>query len=329
MIERRALLRALGLGFLGVPFPAVAQPAGRTYRIGFLGGASAAGYAPFVNAFVQGLQEHGYLAGKNVTIEYRWADGHYDRLSALAAELVRLKVDVIVTQGTPAAFAAKQATPTIPIGMAIVGNPVESGIVASYARPGGNVTGSSFFWGELNAKRLEFVKLVIPSLTRVAVLINPDNPAMASLLREMEERAQALKVGMLPVKVRQLDELEAALQAARKQVQVLAVVEDGLFLSADGRARIAELAVRNRLPSIGFREYCEAGGLLAYGVDFPDIWRQGAVLVDKILKGAKPADLPIQQATRFEFVVNMKTARALGLTLTPEVLARADQAIPE
>jgi ABC-type uncharacterized transport system substrate-binding protein len=327
MIERRALLRALGLSLLGVPFPAVAQPAGRTYRIGFLGGASAPGYASLVDAFLEGLRDRGYATGKNVTIEYRWADGHYDRLPALAAELVRLKVEVIVTQGTPAAFAAKQATPTIPIVMAIVGNPVESGIVASYARPGGNVTGSSFFWGELNAKRLEFVKLVIPSLTRVAVLINPDNPAMASLLLETEVRAQALNVGMLPVRVRQLDELEVALQAARKQVQALAVVEDGLFLPSGGR--IADLAVRNRLPSIGFREYCEAGGLLAYGVDFPYIWRQGAVLVDKIFKGAKPAELPIQQATRFEFVVNLKTARALGLTLTPEVLARADQVIPE
>jgi ABC-type uncharacterized transport system substrate-binding protein len=150
---------------------------------------------------------------------------------------------------------------------------------------------------------------------------------MASLLRETDVRAQALNVGMLPVRVRQLDELEVALQAARKQVQALAVVEDGLFLPSGGR--IADLAVRNRLPSIGFREYCEAGGLLAYGVDFPYIWRQGAVLVDKIFKGAKPAELPIQQATRFEFVVNLKTARALGLTLTPEVLARADQVIPE
>jgi putative ABC transport system substrate-binding protein len=282
-----------------------------------------------VDAFVKGLQEHGYLMGKNVTIEYRWADGHYDRLTALAAELVRLKVDVIVTQGTPAAFAAKKATPTIPIVMAIVGNPVESGLVASYGRPNANVTGSSFFWGELNAKRVELLKQIIPSLTHAAVLINPDNPAMASLLRETEERAHALKIGVLPVRVRRLHELPAALQTARKQVQALAVVEDGLFLSADGRARVAELALRNRLPSIGFREYCEAGGLLAYGVDFPYIWRQGAVLVDKILNGAKPADLPIQQATRFEFVVNMKTARALGFTLATEVLARADQVIPE
>ena len=327
MIGRRALLRAAGLGLVAVPIGAAGQPAGRSYRIGFLGGASAPGYEQLMAAFVGGLGDHGYVAGKNVTIEHRWADGQYDRLPALAAELVRLKVDVIVTQGTPAAFAAKKATSTIPVVMAIVGNPVESGVVASYARPGGNVTGSSFFWGELNAKRLEFVKQVTPGLTRAAVLINPDNPAMTSLLRETEERAQSLKVAILPVKVRRLEELDGALQAARKQVQALAVVEDGLFLP--NGARIADLAVKNRMPSIGFREFCEAGGLLAYGVDFPYIWRQGAVLVDKIFKGAKPADLPIQSATRFEFVVNLKTARGLGLTLAPEVLARADQVIAE
>jgi ABC-type uncharacterized transport system substrate-binding protein len=327
MIGRRALIRTAGLGLLAVPLRSAGQPAGRTYRIGFLGGGSPAGYAVLVDAFVQGLRDNGYQPGKNLVIDFRWADGRYERLPGLAAELVRLKVEVIVTQGTPAAFAAKRATSTIPIVMAIVGNPVESGIVASYARPGGNVTGSSFFWGELNAKRIELVKLVTPGLTRAAVLINPDNPAMAAVLREMQERARALKVVVQPVNVRRLEELETALQTARKQAQALAVLEDGLFLP--NGERIADLAVRNRMPSIGPREFCEAGGLLAYGVDFPFIWRQGALLVDKIFKGAKPADLPIQSATRFEFVVNLKTARALGLTLPPEVLARADQVISE
>ncbi len=327
MIGRRALIRAAGLGLLAVPLRAAGQPAGRTYRIGFVGGGSAPGYAALVDAFVQGLRDHGYVPGKNLMIEFRWAAGRYDRLPGLAAELVRLKVDVIVTQGTPAAFAAKRATSTIPIVMAIVGNPVESGIVASYSRPGGNVTGSSFFWGELNAKRIELVKLVVPGLTRAAVLVNPDNPAMAALLRETQERAQALKVVVQPLNVRRLEELETALETARKQAQALAVVEDGLFLP--NGERIADLAIKNRMPSIGPREFCEAGGLLAYGVDFPFIWRQGAVLVDKIFKGAKPADLPIQSATRFEFVVNLKTARALGLPLPSEVLARADQVISE
>jgi putative ABC transport system substrate-binding protein len=209
--------------------------------------------------------------------------------------------------------------------MAIVGNPVESGVVASYARPGGNITGSSFFWGELNAKRLELMKTLLPDLARAGVLVNPDNPAMASLLRDMEERAQALKVRLQPVELRRLEDLDAVFQLARKQAEALTVPEDGLFLANAGR--LAEHASKNRLPSIGFREYCEGGGLLAYGVDFPHIWRQAGVLVDKILKGAKPADLPIQQATRFELVLNARTAKALALTIPQELLARMDQVI--
>jgi putative ABC transport system substrate-binding protein len=324
MIGRRTFVAA-GLALLARPHAVAAQPAGGTYRIGFLGGASAQGYTTLVEALVLGLRDHGYVTGKNIAIEYRWADGKYGRLPALAAELVRLKVDVIITQGTPAAFAAKRATPTIPIVMAIVGNPVESGVVASYARPGGNITGSSFFWGELNAKRLELMKTLLPDLARAGVLINPDNPAMTSLLRDMEERAQALKVRLQPVELRRLEDLDAVFQLARKQAEALTVPEDGLFLANAGR--LAEHASKNRLPSIGFREYCEGGGLLAYGVDFPHIWRQAGVLVDKILKGAKPADLPIQQATRFELVLNARTAKALALTIPQELLARMDQVI--
>ncbi|MGH7359920.1 MAG: ABC transporter substrate-binding protein, partial [Candidatus Rokuibacteriota bacterium] len=277
-IGRRALLSTGGLAFLATARRARAQAAG-TRRIGFLGGASAAGYAPLVEALVLGLRDHGYVAGKNITIEYRWADGKYDRLAGLAAELVGQKVDLIVTQGTPAALAAKKATPTIPIVMAIVGNPVESGIVASYPRPGGNVTGSSFFWDELNAKRVELLKMAVPGLVRAGVLINPDNPAMASVLRAMEERAQALKVRLQTLKVRRLDELDAVFQFAQKQTEGLTVLEDGLFLANPGA--MADLATKHRMPSIGFEEYGEAGGLLAYGVDFPHIWRQSGVLVDK------------------------------------------------
>ncbi len=209
--------------------------------------------------------------------------------------------------------------------MAIVGNPVESGIVASYARPGGNITGSSFFWDELCAKRLELLKAAIPGLSRAGVLINSDNPAMASVLRAMRERAQALKVQLQEPGVRRLDELDAAFQLAQKQTEGLVLIEDGLFLANAGR--LADLATKHRMPSIGFEEYGEAGGLLAYGVDLPHIWRQSAVLVDKIFKGAKPAELPIQQATQFRLVVNLKTAKALGLTLPPDVLARADRVI--
>jgi putative ABC transport system substrate-binding protein len=325
VIERRALLRAAGLAVLAAPRVSRAQAPGKARVIGFLGGATASGYAPLVEAFRLGLRDHGYVEGGSVRIEYRWADGDYDRLPVLADELVRLKVDVIVTQGTPAAVAAKGATKTIPIVMAIVGNPVESGVVASYSRPGGNVTGSSFFWGDLNAKRLEFLKTLNPGLARAGVLVNPDNPAMAELLRAMEERGRALKVGVHPLRVRRLEEMTGTFQLAKKQTDALTVPEDGLFqANAD---RLAGLANKHRLPSIGFRAYCEAGGLLAYGVDFPYIWRQGAVLVDKIFKGAKPADLPIQQATRFELVINLKTARALGLTIPMELRARADQLI--
>ena len=240
MIERRAFLRAAGLAVLVAPLDSRAQAPGKTRVIGFLGGASAAGYTPLVESLRLGLRDHGYVEGKNLRVEYRWAEGDYDRLPALAGELVRLKVDLIVTQGTPAAFAAKGATSTIPIVMAIVGNPVESGVVASYARPGGNVTGSSFFWGDLNAKRLEFLKTLSPRLARAAVLINPDNLAMAELLRAMEERAQALKVNLQPLNVRRLDELPDAFQVARKQAEALIVPEDGLFQANAGR--LAELA---------------------------------------------------------------------------------------
>ena len=324
MVRRRALLRTGGLALLATPRLVRAQRSG-TRRIGFLGGASASGYTALVEAFVLGLRDHGYVSGKNVAIEYRWADGKYDRLPALAAELVGLKVDVIVTQGTPAALAAKRATPTIPIVMAIVGNPVESGIVASYARPGGNVTGSSFFWSELNAKRLEFLKILMPSLVRAGLLINSDNPAMTSMVTAMEERARALKVNLQVLRARRLEDLEPVFQSAQKQIEALTLPEDGLFLANAGR--LADLAIKHRMPSIGFEEYCDAGGLLAYGVDFAHIWRQSGVLVDKIFKGAKAGDLPIQQATRFQLVVNLKTATALGLTMTPEILARADRAI--
>jgi putative ABC transport system substrate-binding protein len=325
VVQRRALLRTVGLALLAAPLHARAQSRRAAHRIGFLGGASAPGYARLVEAFRRGLRDHGYVEGQSLTIEYRWADGEYDRLPALAAELVRLKVDVIVTQGTPAALAAKRATPTVPIVMAIVGNPVESGVVTSLARPGGNVTGSSFFFHDLNAKRLEFLKILDPGLARAGALSNPDNPAMASVLRAMEERARALGVKLLPVHVRRIEELEAAFDLARSQTDALTVIEDGMLLA--NAPRIAELAARSRLPSIGFREYVEAGGLLAYAVDFPHIWRESAALVDKVLKGAKPADLPIQQATRFELVVNLKAAKALGLTLPTELMARADEVI--
>jgi putative ABC transport system substrate-binding protein len=307
------------------PLRVGAQEAGRSYRIGFLGGADPVGYAALLQALRLGLRDHGYVEGSNIAIEYRWAEGKYDRLPALAAELVGLKVEVIITQGTPAALAAKRATTTLPIVMAIAGNPVETGIVTSLARPGGNITGSSFFWAELNAKRLELMKDLDPNLARAGVLMNPDNPAMASILRVMQETARASKVKLQTVDVRRIDELDAAIALAKTQIEALTVVDDGLFIA--NAQRIAELAARSRLPSIGFREYCEAGGMAAYGVDFPHIWRRAAAFVDKILKGTKPADLPVEQATRFEFIINLKTARGLGFEVPPALSGRADAVI--
>ena len=324
-MNRRAFLGGVASAALTGTLTAAAQPSGKVYRIGFLGGGSPAGYAAHVAAMRLGLQDYGYLEGKNATLEFRWAEGRYDRLPVLAAELLRLNVDVIVTQGTPAAFAAKQATTTVPVVMTIVGNPEETGVVASLARPGANVTGSSFFMPELNAKRLEIIKTALPRLARVAVLTNPGNPAMVSVLRAMEERAQALKIKLWHMEVRRLDELETAFAAAKAQAEALTVIDEGLYI-ANVRS-VADLSLKHQLPGIGFTEYAEAGGLLAYGVDFPHVWRQSMVLVDKIFKGTKPADLPIMQASRFDVVVNLKTARALGLSLPQSLMLRIDRVI--
>jgi putative tryptophan/tyrosine transport system substrate-binding protein len=293
--------------------------------IGFLGAANPTGYSAQLAALRLGLQEHGYIEGRNIAIEYRWAEGKYDRLQTLAAELVDLNVRLIITQGTPAALAAKQATTTIPIVMAIVGNPVETGIVASLARPGGNITGSSFFHPELNAKRLELMKNMMPVLARAGVLINADNPAMVSLLRFMENSAQALNIELQSLEVRLVEDVNAAFENTKGRIEALVVIDEGLFIAH--ASRIAELALANRLPSIGFRAYCEAGGLVAYGVDFPYIWRRSMALVDKILKGSMPADLPVEQATRFELMINVKTANTLGIAVPPTLLARADEVI--
>ena len=322
-MKRREFITLLG-GAAAWPLAARAQQAAMRV-IGFLGGADPMSYAALMEAFRSGLRDHGYIEGKNVLIEYRWAEGNYERLPGLAAELVHRKVDIIITQGTPAAFAAKQATTTIPIVMAIVGDPVDSGIVASYSRPGGNITGSSFFFPEINAKRLELMKSLMPGLKRAGVLMNPDNLAVTPVLRAMDEVAKAMDVKLQHVEVRRLDELDSAFAQAKSQIEAHTVINEGLFVA--NAKRIAELAIRNRLPGVGFREYCEAGGLAAYGVNFPHIWRRGAAFVDKILKGTKPADLPIEQATRFEFIVNLRTARSFGLEVPPTPLARADEVI--
>jgi putative ABC transport system substrate-binding protein len=323
-MKRRQFISLLGGAAATWPLTARAQqPA--VPVIGFLGGADPVGYAPQIEGLRLGLRDHGYVEGRTITIEHRWAEGQYDRLPGLAAELVALKVAVIITQGTPAAFAAKRATSTIPIVMAIVGNPVDTGIVSSLARPGGNITGSSFFYAELSAKRLEIMKELMPPLGRAGVLLNPDNPAMPSIVHAMMQTAKAINVTLQSINVRRLDELEPAFERVRSQLEAVAVVEDGLFVA--NRRHIAELAIKNRLPSLGFREYCEAGGLAAYGVDFPHIWRGAGAIVDKVLKGRNPADLPIEQASRFEFILNLKTAKTLGFNVPPAMSARANQVI--
>jgi putative tryptophan/tyrosine transport system substrate-binding protein len=293
--------------------------------IGFLGGADPIELAPLIEALRLGLRDYGYIEGQNIAVEYRWAEGRWDRLPALAADLVRRRVAVIVTEGTPAPFAAKQATTTIPIVMAIVGNPVDTGLVSSLARPGGNITGSSFFMAELNAKRLEIMKELMPPLARAGVLRKSDNPVNPLIDRAMTQMAEEIHVTLEHIDVRDVNDLESAVERARSQLDAIVVLDDGIFFA--NRARIAELAIKSRLPTMGFREYCEAGGLAAYGVDFRQIWRGAGALIDKILQGRKPADLPIEQATRFEIVLNLKTAKTLGFEVPPAVSARANEVI--
>jgi putative tryptophan/tyrosine transport system substrate-binding protein len=320
------IVTGYGLGLLAVPPPSSAQPTGRIRRIGFLGTGTAVGMDGWIEAFRGGLRELGYVEGRNLSIEYRWADGQYERAPELATELARLKVEVLVTHGTPGTLAAKAATTTIPIVMATVGDAVLVGLVASLARPGGNVTGTAFFNPELAAKRLELLRETLPRLSKAAALLNPDNPGNATLLQAMEVTAKSLKLELQLIEVRGPAEFEKAFKTmADKHVGAVAILEDGM-INANLPA-IAALAAGARLPSIGMPELAQAGGLMAYGVNFPEMYRRAAVFVDKILKGAKPGDLPIERATKFETVLNKKAAKALGITFPRSVLVRADRVI--
>jgi len=326
MMTRRTFLCGLTLGALAAPLGAEAQPEGKIYRIGFLGPPSASTHATRVEALREGLRELGYVEGKNVEIEYRWADGKYDRLSDLAAELVRLKVHVLVTFGTSGALAAKQSTTTIPIVMAGTGDAVSTGLVASLARPAGNITGLTLFIPELIAKRLELLKEAVPHAGRVAVLVHPDNTASVPVLKAMESTARSLKVELQRFEARQPSEFENAFsRMAKSRVDGVVVTDDPLFNA--NAMTIADLATKKRLPSAGGGEFVEAGGSIGYGVNFPDAFRRAAYFVDKILKGARPSDLPVEQPTKFELVINLKTAKALGLAIPPSLLLRADQVI--
>ena len=324
MVSLATLLLTVVL--LALPLAAEGQPAGKVHRIAFLGATSASGYASQVEAFRGGLRDLGYVEGKNVVIDFRWAEGNYARLPELAAELVRLRPDVLVTHAPAGTRAAKRATATIPIVMGVVGDAVAMGLVESLARPGGNVTGSSFFVPELSAKRLEVLKEALPRLSHVGVLLNPDNPGNEATRRAMEQAARSTKVKLQFVEARAPSEFEDAVSALVKgRAGALVVYDDALLLAHV--QRIADLARRHRLPAIGLLEYARAGGLLGFGVNFSDLWRRAAVFVDKVLKGARPADLPIEQATKFELVVNLKTARALGLTIPLSLITRANQVI--
>jgi putative ABC transport system substrate-binding protein len=308
-------------------FGADAQPAGKVSRVGVLMTGTQSGSTTYIAAFRQGLGEQGYVEGRNIVIEYRYGDGNFDRLPKLAAELVALGVDLIVTSGAPPTRAAQNATRTIPIVMTVVGDPVKSGFIAGLARPGGQITGLTQLATELNVKRLDLLKQASPNVSRIAVLFDTA-AGVASPLRDLRTAARALGVNLLPLELRGPDpDLEGAFRtAARERVGALLVISGPT--QELHKKRIADLAAANRLPAIyAQREYVDVGGLMSYSVSLPDLFRRAATYVDKLLKGMKPADLPVEQPTRFELVINLRTAKALGLAIPASLLARADQVI--
>jgi putative tryptophan/tyrosine transport system substrate-binding protein len=316
---------------LAIGVIAEAQQTGKIFRIGYLDGGTASGIATvLLDAFRHELSKLGWIEGKNITIEYRFAEGKTDRLPELAAELVRQKVDLIVVNSVASASAAKSATTTIPIVMAAGSDPVAAGLIASLARPGGNVTGLSGLASELNTKRLEILKDAVPKLVRVGLLRQPGGGSMGRdlQLKELRAAASALKLKLEEIETQPDPKgLESAFQTA-KQKQLGGIMTTAARRFEDERKRIVELATKYRLPAIyPQKEFVETGGLMSYGTDLADLYRRAAVYVDKILKGAKPADLPVQQATKFEFVINLKAAKQIGLTLSPEFLSRANKVI--
>ena len=327
-MKKRITLWLLATLFLANVSLADAQQAGKIFRIGYLDSGTAAGSAVLVETFRRELTKLGWVEGKNITIEYRFAEQKSERLPELAADLVRLKVDLIVTQGTPVALAAKSATTTIPIVMASGGDPVGAGLVASLARPGGNVTGLSSL-GELNTKRLEILKDAVPKLGRVGLLRRSGGGIADEIqLKDLRPAALALKLKLEEIETQpDAKGLASAFQTAKqKQVNAIMMIPTRPFFAE--RKRIVELAGKHQLPAIyPQKEFVDEGGLMSYGAEYDDLYRGAATYVDKILKGAKPADLPVQQATKFEFVINLKAAKQIGLTLSPEFLSRANQVI--
>ena len=321
-------LLAIGVAFALCGAVAQAQQAVKVPRIGYLTGATPAGQSARIEAFRQGLRELGYIEGKNIVIEYRYGELKPDRLPALAAELVRLKVDVIVTGGGGLTRAVKNATSTIPIVMAQDGDPVANGFVASLARPGGNITGLSNLAPEMSGKQLEILKEIIPQLTRVAVFgSSATSPSNAKQLREIELAAGAFKVNLQYLAVVGPKDIDAAFRAATKGHADAVLVQPGSIFNSH-RTQTAKLAVESRLPAMySHSQYVMDGGLMTYSPSLPDLDRRAATYVDKILKGGKPADIPVEQPTKFEFIINLKAAKQIGLTIPPNVLARADKVI--
>jgi putative tryptophan/tyrosine transport system substrate-binding protein len=324
-----AIVLTLALLALGAPLATEAQAPPKEPRVGYLsiGSASDPRRVAIYEAFRQSLRDRGYIENRNISIERRFAEGNYDRLPGLAAELVRRRVDVIAAYSTPAAKAALGATKSIPIVMSGVVDPVATGLVVGLARPGGNVTGLSLMAPEIVGKQMQLLKELIPSVSRIAVLWNPANPSGAPQLQEAEVAARALKVQLQPLEARKGDDLDRVLATmTRARADGMVVVVDGVFI--DSRIRLARLAEKARLPAVyGLREHVEVGGLMFYGASPVDQARRAATLVDKILKGAKPGDLPVEQPTEFELVINLKTARALRLSVPQSVLVRADEMI--
>jgi ABC-type uncharacterized transport system substrate-binding protein len=325
-VNRREFITLLGGAAFAWPVTARAQQSGKLRTIGFLGPNTHSAASEWVAAFVQRLRELGWMEGRTITIEYRWAEGREERFAEIAAEFVRLKVDVIVTSGTPAVMASKKATSVIPIVFATAGDPVGSGLVASLARPGGNVTGLATLANELAGKRLELLREVVPDLRRLAIMGNVGNPFTVLELGEVQAVARTLGLEVATLEIRRAQDLAPAFEALKSRADALYVCTDAL--ANTNRIRINIAALGERLPTMhGSRDYVEAGGLMSYGPNFPDMFRRTADYVDKILRGAKPGDLPVEQPTKFDLVVNLTTAKALRLDVPPTLLTRADEVL--
>jgi putative ABC transport system substrate-binding protein len=325
-VKRRDFITLLG-GVAAWPLAARAQQVGRIWRIGVLETISPELNTANFDALRQGLRNLGYIEGQNLVIEYRSADGQMERFPELANELVRTNVDVIVTRGTPAVVAAKNATATIPVVMAASGEPLTSGVISGLARPGGNVTGLSAFTNELIPKRIELLNVAVPGIARIAFLQNMSNPVAPSQWEELKTAAQSVRIEPLLLDVRRSEDVARALEAARME-RINAIVVGNDTVTHANRHQVIELAAHHRLPVIyATREFVDAGGLMSYGVSYADLYRRAATYVDKIFKGAKPADLPVEQPTKFDLMINLRTAKALGLEIPDKLLALADEVI--